>query len=285
MERSPVAKGRAGATEIISDVFSTFRTINIYKKLKYSRNSYKQLKNLYENTFIYLFGHEMKRFTAIKILVIFAILGISTALFLQVIPEQEQNPADMPSLHPPTSGVSGTPITLQEARAKAPFLLVPTYLTEGFPLRRVTGDRGLVSLLWENDDFYGSEYGEISLLYSDRPITTSLVNKYPAGPKLAVGVNIVIGEIPDENWVRDSVAYWNQQEGSAGKDVFEVVEVRGTVGIGRDLGHVNKFDGYEEPLGASLTWWENNLRFGIGGMLSLKELLKIAESLEPLETS
>lgn len=231
----------------------------------------------------------MRCFTKREILVIFAILGVSTALLLQVIPEQEQNPADIARL--PPIHESGTPITLQEARTKAPFLIVPTYLPEGLSLRRVTGSQGLVSLLQENDDLYGSEYGMIRLLYSDRPITIlpldpSAVNKYPAAAKLAIIVNIEIGEVPDENWVRDFVAYWNQQEGSAGKDVFEVVEVRETVGIGMDLGHVNKFrDGYEEPVPATVIWWKNNLKFEVRGMLPLKELLKIAESLEPLETS
>ena len=221
----------------------------------------------------------MKRFTTGEILVIFAILGISTASLPQVIPEQEQNPVG--------GGRSlrnfevDTPITLQEARTEAPFALMPVYLPgENLSLRRVTG---LPRLLHENDGLYR----EIRLFYSDRPITIlpmdpSAVQRYPAAAKLAVITSQETGNVPDENWIYNFVAEWNQE---LGKEIFVVTKVRGTVGIGVDLGHVNKFrDGSEEPVPASVTWWEDNLRIEVRGMFSLEELLKTAESMKSLET-
>jgi len=224
----------------------------------------------------------MKRFTVREILVILAILGVSTALLLQVIPKQEQNLVgggrSLPSFE------VGTPITLQEARTKAPFALMPVYLPEqNLSLRRVTGLPGILGLLHENDDLYG----EIRLFYSDRPITIlpmdpSAVQKYPAAAKLVVITSQEIGNVPDENWIYNFVAEWNQE---AGEEIFVVTKIRGTMGIGVDLGHVNKFrDGSEEPAPANITWWEDNLRIEVSGMFSLEELLKIAESMKSLET-
>lgn len=206
-------------------------------------------------------------------LILSIILGVSTALWVHMIPdsqiEQRRHLPFFVRVYEP-----GHPITLEEVWTRAPFARMPTYLPEDLSLKRVTGFKGFS---FEKDGLYD----EIRLFYSDRPITIlpydpSAVNKYPAAAKLVIIVTRSISSPPNEGQLSDWIAGLNQ---NFGEEIFRLIKVRGAIGYGIDLGHVNRYEGWEEAIPASVNWWEKGLKFEVRGMFPLSELIKIAESM------
>lgn len=177
-------------------------------------------------------------------------------------------------------------ITLEEARAKAPFEIpTPTYLPENLLLVDIR------EMIYHPNVFF--------LTYSDPEVEDPdsihpFIDMFGSrAPKFVICIASYFGEIPDNERVEHMAPpmriYEYIETETGALQLVEIhtydkhcrtVEIEGVEikGFGRDLGYKNSRDG--RPLYSFVEWWKNGLHFSIkSGTYPLDELVKVAGSM------